>query len=338
MSNAIRAVLFDLDGTLVDNMSFHIEAWIETGRLFGRELTPEHIQREFSGRKNEELLPQVAGRPLEAAEIARLAEQKEARYRELYTPHMRLHGGVAELLDELAARGVAVGIASAAPRKNRELVLNGLGLASRIATVVGAEEVARGKPAPDLFLEAARRLGCDPRATLVFEDAVLGVQAGRAAGMSVCGVTTSEPGEILLDAGAEHTIADFTTLPSELRFRLGLDRAERVYKICSHAEWQAALAAGRYVGSADDARDGFIHFSLAHQLAGTAAKYFAGRSDLVLVAVDARRLGTSLRLEASRGGELFPHLYATLQIDCVVWAAALPWHGDAHVWPTDVAD
>ena len=76
--------------------------------------------------------------------------------------------------------------------------------------------MTRGKPAPDLFLEAARQLGSDPPSTLVFEDAVLGVQAGRAAGMTVCGVTTSEPPAVLLDAGAEFTIPDFTRLPEQL--------------------------------------------------------------------------------------------------------------------------
>jgi uncharacterized protein (DUF952 family) len=106
-----------------------------------------------------------------------------------------------------------------------------------------------------------------------------------------------------------------------------------IYKICSAAEWQAALDAGHYAGSADDARDGFIHFSFAHQLAGTAAKYFAGRSDLVLVAVDAAQLGDALRMEPSRGGALFPHLYAALPTRCALWVAPLPWDGQVHVWP-----
>lgn len=112
--------------------------------------------------------------------------------------------------------------------------------------------------------------------------------------------------------------------------------SEPIYKICSRAEWQAALEAGSYAGSADDARDGFIHFSLAHQLAATAAKYFAGRTDLVLLAVDADRLGTALRFEPSRGGELFPHLYASLPARCVLWARALPWNGTAHDWPAGI--
>lgn len=221
MTDVVRAVLFDLDGTMVDNMRYHVDAWIEMGKKLGRELTPEYIQREFSGRKNEELFPEIAGRPLDSAELDRLAEEKEARYRELYSPHVRLVQGLDALLDQLVERRVAVGIATAAPRKNRDLVLERSGLGARIQVVVGAEQVKRGKPAPDLFLEAARQLGCDPRATLVFEDAVLGVQAGRAAGMTVCGVRTSEPSDVLLAAGAEFTVGDFTELPAPLvaRFR-----------------------------------------------------------------------------------------------------------------------
>jgi HAD superfamily hydrolase (TIGR01509 family) len=190
-----------------------VDAWIEMGKKLGRELTREHIQREFAGRKNEELFALVLGRTLSDSEVERLSEEKEARYRELYGPHVRLLNGVDALLESLASRGIAVGIATAAPAKNRDFVLERSGLRARISVVVGAEQVKRGKPAPDLFLAAARELGSEPAATLVFEDAVLGVQAGRAAGMMVGGVTTSEPAEPLLAAGAHFTIRDFTELP-----------------------------------------------------------------------------------------------------------------------------
>lgn len=216
VSDVIRAVLFDLDGTMVDNMRYHTDAWIEMARKLGRELTREYFQREFSGRKNEELFPLLLGRPLDAADVERLAEEKEARYRELYAPHVRPLDGLEALLGLLESRGIAIGIATAAPAKNREFVLERLGLTRRISVVVGAEQVEHGKPAPDLFLGAAEQLGCEPSATLVFEDAVLGVQAGRAAGMMVCGVATSELAEVLLGAGAQFAIRDFTELPEPL--------------------------------------------------------------------------------------------------------------------------
>jgi uncharacterized protein (DUF952 family) len=96
-----------------------------------------------------------------------------------------------------------------------------------------------------------------------------------------------------------------------------------IYKICERAAWEEAEAAGRYAGSDADSRDGFIHFSTAAQLPGTAAKHFAGRLDLMLVAVDAATLGDALKWEPSRGGELFPHLYAALPLSAVLWTRPL---------------
>jgi uncharacterized protein (DUF952 family) len=96
-----------------------------------------------------------------------------------------------------------------------------------------------------------------------------------------------------------------------------------IYKICERAAWEEAEAAGQFAGSPADSRDGFIHFSTAVQLPGTAAKHFAGRSDLMLVAVDGAALGGALKWEPSRGHELFPHLYAVLPLSVVLWARPL---------------
>jgi uncharacterized protein (DUF952 family) len=97
-----------------------------------------------------------------------------------------------------------------------------------------------------------------------------------------------------------------------------------IYKICEQASWLGAEAAGLFHGSAVDARDGFIHFSTAGQLAETTSKHFAGQSGLVLVAVDAEALGGKLKWERSRGGDLFPHLYAPLPLHAVRWTRPLP--------------
>ncbi len=97
-----------------------------------------------------------------------------------------------------------------------------------------------------------------------------------------------------------------------------------IYKICDQQSWRAALAAGQYRGSAVDAHDGFIHFSTAEQLAETAAKHFARQTDLVLIAVDGDALGGALKWEPSRGGALFPHLYAALPVTAVCWSRPLP--------------
>jgi uncharacterized protein (DUF952 family) len=96
-----------------------------------------------------------------------------------------------------------------------------------------------------------------------------------------------------------------------------------IYKICQRMAWEEAEAAGQYAGSDTDRRDGFIHFSTAAQLEGTAAKHFAGLADLMLVGVDGDALGSALKWEPSRGGELFPHLYAVLPLSAVLWARRL---------------
>jgi uncharacterized protein (DUF952 family) len=97
-----------------------------------------------------------------------------------------------------------------------------------------------------------------------------------------------------------------------------------IYKICERVSWQAAEHAGLYRGSELDTRDGFIHFSTAAQVAETAARHFARQSDLMLIAVDGDALGDALKWEPSRGGDLFPHLYAALSLGAVRWAQPLP--------------
>jgi uncharacterized protein (DUF952 family) len=114
--------------------------------------------------------------------------------------------------------------------------------------------------------------------------------------------------------------------------------SDPIYKICASAMLQEARGRGRFEGSADDLRDGFIHLSAGHQVAGTLAKYFAGQRDLVLLAVDPERLGAGLRWEKSRGGELFPHLYGPLDLDHVIAIEALVLQEDGtHRLPEGVA-
>jgi uncharacterized protein (DUF952 family) len=112
-----------------------------------------------------------------------------------------------------------------------------------------------------------------------------------------------------------------------------------IYHICRRAEWEAARAAGAYRGSSQDVADGFIHFSTAAQIRESARKHRAGQPDLVLVTVDAVRLGSALKREASRGGALFPHLYGALPLEAVVRVDPLPLGPDGiHLFPTLAED
>lgn len=109
-----------------------------------------------------------------------------------------------------------------------------------------------------------------------------------------------------------------------------------IYKICPEALWREAEAAGLFQGAPVDLADGFIHFSTGAQVRETAARHFAGQDDLLLIAFDDARLGAALRYEPSRGGALFPHLYATLVPKQARWIAPLPPGAGGHVFPEDV--
>jgi uncharacterized protein (DUF952 family) len=110
-----------------------------------------------------------------------------------------------------------------------------------------------------------------------------------------------------------------------------------IYKICGRAEWRAAEGQGRYEGSALDRADGFIHFSGPQQVRETAARHFADRSDLYLVAYEAEALGSKLKWEPSRGGDLFPHFYGVLATADALWAKPLPFSPTGHIFPPDIA-
>lgn len=109
-----------------------------------------------------------------------------------------------------------------------------------------------------------------------------------------------------------------------------------VFKIFRRPEWDAFVAAGQTSGAPVDLADGYIHLSTAQQVTETAARHFAGQSDLVLVAVDAERLGAALKWEPSRGGALFPHLYRRMQAADVVWDKSLPLGAAGHIFPEGV--
>ena len=109
-----------------------------------------------------------------------------------------------------------------------------------------------------------------------------------------------------------------------------------IYKIFRRAEWEALRCAGKTRGAPVDLADGYIHLSTAAQVVETAARHFSDESDLVLVAVDSTRLGNALRWEPSRGGQLFPHLYAPLQLEHVAWDKSLPLGAAGHIFPEGV--
>jgi beta-phosphoglucomutase family hydrolase len=221
MSNAPIAAVFDMDGTLVDNMGHHADAWIQIARRHGvMDVTVEHFEQHFAGKKNEEIFPELLQREIPADELAAYAWEKEALYRSLATSTLAPVPGLLEFLAALKAARVPMAIATAAPKENRTLVIELFGLDRFVDVVVGAEDVVRGKPAPDIFLKAAHTLGIDPARCVAFEDAKNGVLSAKAAGMAVVGVLTTTPAPILEAAGCFCTLTSYAERPAVLDARL----------------------------------------------------------------------------------------------------------------------
>lgn len=217
MNQPFLGAVFDLNGTLIDDIRFHFDAWQELARKHGRELDHATFQS-WNGLKNEDIFPKFFGRTVSREEIAAFGDEKEAAYRAMYRPHLAPLAGAIAFLERLHGLGIRLAVASSAPPANRQMALEGLGLVERFDVVVEAEHLP-GKPAPDVFLEAARRLGVDPRACVAFEDAENGVRSAAAAGMTVVGITTNNSAAVLRAAGATYDAADFTALGSELEAR-----------------------------------------------------------------------------------------------------------------------
>jgi beta-phosphoglucomutase family hydrolase len=190
-----RAVLWDMDGTLVDSAEYHWRAWRDTMAREGSPITHEQFLASF-GQRNDSILRQWLGEKATPDVIQRIGDSKEALYRQ----HVREGGieplpGVSEWIHRLHGQGWRQAIASAAPRANIETILEALGFANCFEETVSAEDVHRGKPDPEVFLVAAIKLGVPPEGCIVVEDAPHGVEAARAAGMKSIGV--SRDGKLL---------------------------------------------------------------------------------------------------------------------------------------------
>ncbi len=207
---AHKALIFDMDGTLIDNMMVHHRAWQELFLELGYTWTLEEIKELVWG-KNEEIFERIFPGKFSSGEIAELSERKERRYVEIYRPQIAMLAGLERLLMHARAKGMRLGIATAAPPLCVDFVREALVLDSYFDTIVDAQQVVRGKPHPEGYLMAASRLGVDPSECLVFEDSPVGVEAAEAAGMSAFVVLTThtEP-EFLRFTNVLGFVRDFT--------------------------------------------------------------------------------------------------------------------------------
>jgi beta-phosphoglucomutase len=181
------AVLWDVDGVIIDSGEQHRQSWRELARENGLAYSDERFWASF-GRRNADVIPYLFGISPPVDDLARLADRKEEIYRELLSQEAIALPGAKELLAELHAAGYHQVLGSSAPRKNIELVVKLLGIAPSLDGAVSGEDVARGKPAPDIYVAAAAKAGVITAHCLVIEDAVAGIEAAHAAGMAAIAV------------------------------------------------------------------------------------------------------------------------------------------------------
>jgi len=219
-AGSLRAVIWDMDGVIADTAEFHRAAWQEAFRKRGVQFTEELFRRTF-GQRNETVIRTVLGQDVSQEEIDTIGDEKEADYRRRIERSIRALPGVSKLLASLAEKGFGQAIATSAPLENVRQILGSLGIEGCFQVIVSARDVTEGKPSPQGFLLALRRLGVHPPDCVVIEDAVAGVAAARRAGIRCLAVTNSHPREslgeadLVLDSLEEVTVATLERLVSQ---------------------------------------------------------------------------------------------------------------------------
>jgi beta-phosphoglucomutase family hydrolase len=209
-----------MDGVVVDNITYHFDAWRQFATRYGRGLSDDELTGYVNGRVAKEVLKYLFKRELTAEEVHQYTEEKESVYRQLYRPHLKPTEGLLPFLELLRTHDIPTAVATSAPYANIDFTLGGTGTRPYFREIVDARHVKRGKPDPEIYLQAAERLGMRPDRCIVIEDALLGVQAGLAAGMKVIGITTTHTADEL--SNTHLVINDFRALSLPVLRQLSL--------------------------------------------------------------------------------------------------------------------
>lgn len=192
-----KAVIFDLDGTLLDNNSYHLKSWLEYLQTIGREISEEEYNANINGRTNTDVIKYIYGRQLSDEEILKYTLEKEALYRELYKPFIKPINGLIDFLEILKEKRIPTAIATSGIQPNIDFMFEEVPIRQYFQEVVNSSHITKGKPDPEIYLKTASLLKVPPHNCLVFEDAVVGIKAAKAAGMKVIAVATTQTKEEL---------------------------------------------------------------------------------------------------------------------------------------------
>lgn len=193
-ANEIKGVIFDLDGTMVDNMSLHHLIWQKVLGDLGLKLTIGEVKKKVFG-VNEEIIERLFGERFSLAERQKISAEKEAEYRRTFLPKLNLIGGLSEFLEQLAENNIPMGVGSAAPPENVDFVLDHLKIRHYFKSIRHAKNIEKGKPHPEIFLKVSADLGLLPQQCLVFEDSPTGIETARRAGCPGIAITTTHQAE-----------------------------------------------------------------------------------------------------------------------------------------------
>ncbi len=197
--NKLEAVIWDMDGVIADTLEYHFLAWQEEFAKKGIDYTREHFLR-FFGQRNDTIIKDALGDDVSSEEQTSINNAKQANFRRRVIGHIRPLPGAVELIKSLYMRDFKQAIASSATPENIEVITRSLGIKQCFQAVAYGNEVAEGKPSPQIYLLAAKKIGIKPNNCVVFEDAIAGVAGAKSAGMKCVAVTNSHPGEKLKQA------------------------------------------------------------------------------------------------------------------------------------------
>ena len=208
----LKGLLFDMDGTLVDNLAYHFAAFDAYAQREGFTLL-EPVSLKINGMHSNDIFPMLLGDEVVAEYgLDRLNREKEEVYREMYRPNIEPIVGMIELLQAAKAAGVKCAIGSSGCRENVQMIIEGLGIAALIDASISGSDVTHGKPHPEIFTKAHEALGLKAEECIVVEDAVNGILAGVAAGCKCIAITTTATAEVLSEAGASLCFENYSTV------------------------------------------------------------------------------------------------------------------------------